>query len=454
MSQRCAAFVLAFALVGCANRAKQSISLYEAGDYAAAATAADRGLVEHPDDDELWQMRIRSALAQGDADGVAKAYTSYRKLRNGDDTDLLRSLATATLGQALASPSPKLKMIAIDAVAEAEIHELADQVASRMEDDDERVVATAAVAVLRGFPDAPRIAKAMLQADSPEARRIAVDGIGRKVGRLAIDDIERAANDNDPRVRRTAIRWLGQLNDGDGLAILDKRMKDPDDSVRAAAATALAHIAKADRAAAGKQALADKALAVRLAGIELLVAAHREDDVVAFVDDPDPMLALQASIAVRATHPDAPGKALERAIASEDWAARAGAANLAVRAVGKLPAMAVARKMLADKELGVRLAAARVLAHAGDKQAAAEVFASALDDLEAVTDLADLKDPRGLTALEQLVRDPKRTLDQRAAAAAAHRGAHRITPSLVAALADPSGLVRVQAAASLAALAK
>jgi HEAT repeat protein len=454
MSRGCAAFVLAFALVGCANRAKQSIALYEKGDYAGAATAADRGLADHPDDDGLWQMRIRSALAQGDADGVAKAYASYHARRNGDDPELLRSVATATLGQALKSPSPKLKMIAIDAVADAEIHELADDVAARMEDEDERVVASAAVAVLRGFPDAPRFAKAMLSAESPDARRIAVDGIGRKVGRLAITDIERAADDSDPRVRRAAIRWLGQLNDGDALPILDKHMKDPDDGVRAAAATALAHIAKSDLVAAGKQALADKALAVRLAGIELLVVAHREDDVVAFVDDPDPMLALHASIAVHAKHPDAAGKALERAITAEDWATRAGAANLAVRAIGKVGANVIAHRLVADKELAVRLAAARVLAHGGDKQAAADVFASALDDLEAVTDLADLKDPRGVTALEQLVRDPRRTPDQRAAAAAAHRGAHRITPGLVAALADPSGLVRVQAAATLAALAK
>jgi len=454
MSRGCAAFVLTFALIGCASRAKQSIALYEKGDYAGAAHEADTGLANHPDDDDLWEMRIRSELAQGEADAIAKSYTAYRERRRGDDVDLLRSLATATLGQALASPSPKLKMIAIEAVAEGEIHSLADQVAARMEDEDERVIATASVAVLRGFPDAPHIAKAMLAADSPEARRIALDGIAHKIGRLAIADIEKAGDDADPRVRRTALRWLGQLNDGDAVELLDKRLKDPDDGVRAAAALALARIKKTDLVGEAKLALADKALAVRLAGVELLVAAHHDAQLAALADDPDPMVALQASLAIRAKHPEASVHALQRAIAADDWTIRAGAANLAVRAVGKPEAVAIARRLLADKELGVRLAAARVLAHTGDHKAAADAFASALDDLQAVTDLADLKDPRGVKALDDLVRDPKRTPDQRAAAAAAHRGAHRITPGLVAALADPSGLVRVQAAASLVALAK
>src|SRR5438445_9053774 len=142
--------VLALALlapIGCANRAKQSVSLYESGDYAGAARAADSGLAAHPDDDDLWGMKIRSALALGDADGVAKAYAGYLQHGGAEDKELLRDLAQATIAQALASPSTKLKIEAIEAIASLELNDLADDVAQKMEDQDDRVAAAAAVAV-------------------------------------------------------------------------------------------------------------------------------------------------------------------------------------------------------------------------------------------------------------------------------------------------------------------
>jgi len=58
---------------GCGSRNKQSIALYERGDYAGAARAADAGLASHPKDDGLWQMRIRAALAPGGQAAVAEA---------------------------------------------------------------------------------------------------------------------------------------------------------------------------------------------------------------------------------------------------------------------------------------------------------------------------------------------------------------------------------------------
>ena len=67
----------ALSLSACVDHAKPAVALYDNGDYAGAARAADEGLATHPDDDELWGMRIRAALALGDADGVAKAYAAY-----------------------------------------------------------------------------------------------------------------------------------------------------------------------------------------------------------------------------------------------------------------------------------------------------------------------------------------------------------------------------------------
>ena len=447
---------LVLLLVACVDRAKPAVILYDKGDFSGAARAADEGLAKSPADDGLWGMRVRAALALGDANGVATAYRAYMATRdehdNELDKELLRDLAVATLGQALASPSAKLKLAAIAAVEDSELEALAEAVTERMGDEDDRVAVAAAIAVLHAHPQAPHIAAEALKSEDPEARRIAVDGIGRKVGKLAIADLEKAAGDPDARVRRTAIRWLGALKDGDAVELLTKRLHDPDDNVRAAAAGAIEHIGIGNLAAVGKAALKDPALAVRLAGVDLLRTAHREDELIAVVDDADASVGLAAAIAVK--RPELTDKAVARAIASPAWAVRAGAANSLPRALDKPHALAIARRLAADPEVHVRLAAARVLAHGGDRPAAIAVFATALDDLNAAADLAELGDPRGSAALDAAVRDAKHTPEQRAAAAAAHRTARRVTPGLVAALADANPVVRVDAAAAIAALAK
>jgi HEAT repeat protein len=447
-----AAVLFVVAVASCGGHAKQAVGLYEAGDYAGANRAVDRGLAAHPDDEGLWQMRIRTALALGDAPGVARGYAEHRKRRGDEDVELLRELAVATLRQALASPSVKLKLAAIEAVAAAELQALADDVAERLGDDDDRVAAAAAAAVLRGYPQAPQVASAMLRSDDPEARRLAVEGVGKKVGALARDDLQRlAGGDPDPRVRRTAIRYLGMIKDGDAVELLARQLRHGDESVRAAAASALARIGRGDLAAFGARAAADRALGVRLAAIELLVAARQPAALERLAADADPVIALEAAAAVR--QPALVAKALERAAADPHWTARAAALNVARRAAGKATAVALAQRLAADPEVAVRLTAAHVLGSADRRDAAVAIYVAALGGatrLRAAGDLANLGDERGLAALDAMVRDAAASEDDRAAAARAHDGAHRVTPGLVAALADGSGVVRVAAAAALA----
>ncbi len=452
------AYVLSIALAyGCANRAGPSIALYEAGDYAGAARAADEGLATHPSDDALWQMRVRAAVALGDRAGIARAYAAHVQQSGEHDHELVRELATATLEQALKSPSAKLKIAAIETIAAARIETLAEAVTERMGDSDDRVVAAAAVAVLRAHPQAPEIADSMLTSENPEARQIALDGISKKMGVAVVAELRAALGDADPAVRRVAIHWLGMLKDKDSFELVLRQLRHPDESVRAAAATALARIGLGNLAALGKQALADKVLSVRLAGLELLIAASQIDALAAVAQrDPHPLVALEAAIAARRS--DLAARALARAGSDEDWSVRAGAANTAVRAVGKPKATDLARKLVADADARVRLAAARMLAYVGEHAGAIALFAAALASpelgLQAATELTLLGDPRGTTALDAAVRDDQREGEQRVAAVAAHRSGRVITPGLVSAIADPNGVVRVEAASALIELAK
>lgn len=450
------AVTLVFALTACADHAKPSVALYEAGDYAGAARAADDGLAHYPGDRTLAGMRVRAALALGDGDGVAKAYAGLQHA-SGDDKQLLRDLAIATLGQALGSPSVRLKIEAIQAIQDLEIQALADRVADRLGDDDDRVAAAAAIAVLRGYAQAPQVASDMLKSERPEARRIAVDGIGKKVGKLAIADIEAAASDPDPRVRAVAIRWLGTLVDRDAPTMLAERLRDRDPDVRAAAGRALAHIGAAGPGAADEL-LADKELGVRLAGLELLKASHRDDRIAQLASDPDPRVALEAVAAAPGLLASQAATVVERARADKAWATRAAVANLAPAALGQLAATPIEQQLAHDDDPHVRLAAGRALAHLGDRADAVATWTALLTDhdvkLDAAEELAALGVPAGTAALAAAVRDLKATPDERASAASLHRDAHLVTPELVAALANPNGVVRVAVATALGAFAR
>lgn len=441
-----------FALVVTAcSHAGESVKLYEHGDYAAAAKAADQGLADHPDDDSLWAMRVRAELALGDHAAIAKSYGDYTARRGGDDKELLRDLAEATLVQALESPSTPLKLRAIATIEDIQLEDLSEDVARAMGDNDDRVQAAASVAVLHGFRQAAQVADDMLHSEDAEARRIALDGVAKKIGKPALPDIEKAATDRDARVRAIAVRYLGTYKDRDAVEICTKRLHDRDEAVRAAAATALAQIGLGDVPAVAATALADKARIVRLAGVAILTD---ETKLVALAADPDPVVALEAAIAVKRTHPELAVRAVKAAAASEDWTIRAGAANSLARAVDHAAVIELAKQLATDPDVGVRLAAGRALLHAGERDEAQKIFAAALPALDAAADLSALHDQAGLAALATLTGDPQRTPEQRASAAAAHRTARVVTPALVAALADASGLVRVEAAASLAALAK
>ena len=157
--------ILALAASGCASAAsRQAESRYAAADYDGAATIADRAIHANETDRPLWRIAIRAAMARGDAAQMANFFEGYQRASGGtvDDRDLFHDLAQVTLEQGLASRSAKVRVLAILAVEDQLVADLADPVGMLMGDDDDVVVAAASVAVLRGYPQAPCVPRRRL----------------------------------------------------------------------------------------------------------------------------------------------------------------------------------------------------------------------------------------------------------------------------------------------------
>lgn len=444
---------------------KQSVRLYEGGDYQAAAQAADRGIAADRDDDGAWQMRLRAALALGDADGVASHYAEYQKARGGDDLALALELAQVTIGQALGSPSVAMRIAAIRAIEDSELHDLADAVAQRMTDRDDRVVAAAAAAVLRGYADAGTALDDMLRSEEPEARRLAIDGLGRKMAKHAVAELVAAAGDPEPSVRQTALRHLAELRDAELTPTFQQALRDAADGVRAEAISAFTQLARGKKSLeAAHAALAiaakDRSLPVRLAAVRLAAALDDRAALAPLAADADLSVALAAASAQK-LDATAASPVIDRGLRAAEWPSRVATLNHLVALLGPALAQEKARAAARDGELAVRLAAARVLGQTGAKPEAIALLASVVDPaapstsrtVEAAVDLLHLGDPRGEATLSLLLRGGP-SAELRATAAASHLLARKITPALLAALADPSGTVRLAAATTLAALAR
>ncbi len=445
--------LLAFAATACGPSAgvKRAQTLLDRGDYRGAADAADQELGKTPGDAQLTRIRIRAALGLGDARDAVARYRGWRAGRDDEDLAALRTMALTTLWQGLTSPSAQVQVQAIRAIERLEIEDFARDVGDRMGDDDDVVAAAAAIAVLRAFPQAPDVATEMLKSDDPQARAIAVEGIGRKVGKHAAEDLRFAAVDQDPRVRAAAAAALAALADPADTERLTELATDTSADVRNVALRALARGKRGDLGALAQAALADASLGVRLAAVDLLVASRGRDAARPLLEHADLMVAAYAARALR--DPTAGAAAVDRALAADDWTIRAGVVNLLEVALGKDGARARAEKAASDRAVGVQIAAARLLAYLGDRPRAIAIYAAALaagepdDRVGAAAELAHLGDPRGAAALEQLAAAPEPGV--RRSVITAHRAARVITPGLWGALADDDAGNRIEAAAAL-----
>src|SRR5690606_25315423 len=110
-------------------------------DYVAAEDAADRGLARHPAHAELRRAKIRAAMGQLEVERAVALYRGWYGADGAHDRPALRHMALTTLWQALRVPSALVRVHAIQAIERLELEPLARDVAARIEDDDDAVVA-------------------------------------------------------------------------------------------------------------------------------------------------------------------------------------------------------------------------------------------------------------------------------------------------------------------------
>ena len=182
------------------------------GSYAQAEASAEKAMVQHPDHPVLWRVRIQAVHGQGQARRAVDLYRQWHGARGAHDRKVLERLALTTLWQGLRVPSTQVRTRTIQAVERQEVEQLADDVDRRMTDDSDPVAAAASVALLRSRPGAPRIVSQLLASESAQARAIAVEGIGRKIGKRARDDLLFALGDSAPRVWLRPVSVVGSCS--------------------------------------------------------------------------------------------------------------------------------------------------------------------------------------------------------------------------------------------------
>ncbi len=451
------AVLLTAAVAACGGppaAARQARAHIEAGDLRGAEQAIDQGLAQHPRDGTLWTLRIRVHALRGDNARAVAAWREWREVRGTPDGGAARGMAILTLWNATRADAADARVAAIEAAWALDDDRLAEPVARLLDDDDEVVRATAAAALLRSHPDAPTVLTDALRSPEPRARRIAVVALGEKVGAPARADLLAALADRHPSVRAAAASALGRIKDPADVPRLVRAASDADGGVRAAALRALADLRARAGVDVARAALSDTYLGARLAAIELLDAALADGaraELAKVAAGADAFAALRAGVVLARRGDRAPGSAaLRAAVASKEWTVRAAAANAAVSIAGKRDAATWLAPLAADAELSVRLAAARAYIQADRKADAVLVLAAALAStdeaarLQAVIDLQRLSDQRATAAWDALLASPAVAIREQTVTAL--RAGGPLADGLVAALADPSWRVRVAAA--------
>jgi HEAT repeat protein len=366
--------------------------------------------------------------------------------------------AQAVVVSALCDPDAGARLRATRLIAELADPALDRELPARLADEDARVRAVAAAALAPQSEVARNALVSLLAGPDARARALALDGVGALDG--AAEVLARLAHDPDAGVRARVAQALARPpRELSADALLVGLAGDDDAGVRAAAIRSLGDRGGSGALELAGRALADGALAVRLAALDAIArldpSPRRLAEIAARTGAAslDKFVALRAAVKLAKLGARATALATVREAATDPHAAVRVAAMNAAGELGDAGAP-LAGAALADRDLEVRLAAASALAALGHPDQARPTLAALSTEtppaqaprlrLDAADELARLGDARGVAFLSAAVRAPDPHTRQ---AALARFGLYPAgAGALVSALADPQLSVRLTAA--------
>lgn len=160
-----------------------------------------------------------------------------------DLADLGALGAAGHLGAALADPEPAVRREAALGLGAVRDRRAVDPLARRLRDETPEVRAAAAVALGRiGGPAAERAVAGRASAETePDVQVVLVEALGATGGEVALRALRTLARTNDPRVADAAAAALAPHGDPAAPQALVARIGSDDPAARARAALALAH---------------------------------------------------------------------------------------------------------------------------------------------------------------------------------------------------------------------
>lgn len=268
---------------------------------------------------------------------------------------------SAALKRALRDEAPGVRIAAINALSDAKVSGIADQLTeiARVDEGPESIFAFAGLYKL-GRTDVLADISGAVTLPDPEVRMAALGVLGRLRRPTSLSVLSQAVYDPHPAVRAFAAGALGEFGSADGLAPLTHALSDENPRVRSVAASSLGRLGVAEARSVIQPLLRDSDEHVRVSAVEALLRLGDASAILSAADlarHPDPSVRGDAAHALATAKTPNALPILESLLRDQQPLPRL----MAARALGKSPLKSLLPALktgLQDSDAAVRITSA------------------------------------------------------------------------------------------------